>query len=113
MQMKLTNIKTTKEAKKQKKKEQKQKDKELKKQVKEVYKNKVKELKKQKDKDNKDIIKKEIKKLKDKKINMSPKAFLYDVSKKAKPRGRRVSKSGKVYYEYRINRTDGYISDRV
>ena len=47
--------------------------------------------------------KKAIKEIAKKYSDMSPKAFLYDLSKKAKPSGRRISKNGNVYYEYRRN----------
>jgi hypothetical protein len=36
----------------------------------------------------------------------SKREYKYDKAKKAKPAGRRKSKSGKTYYEYRKNRTD-------
>ena len=36
----------------------------------------------------------------------TPRGFIQDLKRKAKPAGRRISKNGNVYYEYRKNRTD-------
>lgn len=40
------------------------------------------------------------------KFKMKKESFLQDFNRKAKPPGKRVSKNGNVYYEYRRNRSD-------